>query len=595
MTVRKIVVCFLFLSSCGLFQAEEHKKDGYYGMLFKDIEKLSHKVSSLETELSNTRISLLTTRLQLARLSKDTASEIAILKESLSSDYENEVLLALKELSTLKNDALLELSPEIHKLTVSPFRKIKLASFNLIPRIMNNESQMILLESLQDNDISVRIICAIGLGNFKSHESEKGLLRLATDESPEVRTAAVESLGHHKFENTCQALIALLKKETHETVVEKTITVISQIGDNKAQEAIIGFLDHNSNSVKWAAINCLGKIGDKNAAPYLRRFLSKSNALELREVAIQSLTKLNDADSMPQISEIIREQVETLLEPCANFLLQTSPHKDVNELFQIFIENYNTKTKSTLWKALLLSAGNEISRFESMINTLINIKLKEEAEELIKRLETLSDTNEKKQKVKKIRKTFAESLFELRDFLGALEQYRKLDQSAENMIRVAICCREVGDFDTSIKTLNEAIKKTNKKAKEYIDIKLELLTTFAAKKDRKALIEETFQLLNTEGLKLGAEAEEKIKLITQSAVMEMIESKNTADLKSLGKKALPFLIDLFEKENKKSYRPNILEAANSITQSTFSQDILNDPAKIKEAITFWREWLKTNK
>jgi tetratricopeptide (TPR) repeat protein len=243
----------------------------------------------------------------------------------------------------------------------------------------------------------------------------------------------------------------------------------------------------------------------------------------------------------------------------------------------------------------MLSVGNDFAKTETIAASLIEKNLKMEMEQVVLKLEGLADTPEKKGRLGNLRKSYADLLFNSGDYVRALEQFRKLTETPEILVKISVCCRQAGDFDTAIKTLNECLKQVPKTDKMFADIKLEILTTLSLKKDRKALIVEAYQLLYLNDQVLDTEVAQKINVLAQSAVTELLESKNISDLKAFGKKAIPFLLEVFVQESKKSYRAQILEIANAVTQTSYSADILNDAAKSKEALNHWKEWLKNNR
>lgn len=588
--MKFFVVLFLFLASCDLFQQREHKKDGHYALLEREIERLSQLIGDNEREIINIRLALLDSRLQFARFKKDVASESQILKNSLASRYEDEVLLALKETSSLKDENLVEIKQELTNLIASKNNKIKVSSIYVVSRMKTSASESVLLKCCDDSESSVRKACAEGLRNYNDAESQKSLLKLAQDSHEGVRMAAIESLGSIKLNNSSAVMIDLLKKESNEYVIEKIIITIGQISNEDVQGELIPFLKHESNSVKWAAINVLGKIGNKYVIPYIKPFLAKSNPLALREISIQSLAKLKDSSSVDSVLEIIKEDSELLLDQCANFLVYNAAQIDPVRLLDVFMENYSTKTRSTLWKAVLSSAADNFSALEKLASVLIFKKLKLECDEILKKAEAVASDDDKKSRLARIRKDFANILYEGGDFVGAIEHYKKLEQNRDNLLQIAKCYKGLGDMDSAQSTLTGFLQKMDKKEKGYAEFVTELASVYLSKKDYKKVIEESF--FATLDQAFDSKSLDKLLFLSESAVVALLDAKNTAEIKNLGKKSVHILLKMLESDGRKNYRQQVFTLLNSITLTSYKEDILDDKDKLKDAVKVWKGWVQ---
>ncbi|WP_336231074.1 NACHT domain-containing protein [Scytonema sp. PRP1] len=141
-----------------------------------------------------------------------------------------------------------------------------------------------LLSALQDKYLSVYESAASALGKIGSESAVNALLSALQAQNSEIRRIAASTLGRIGNESAVNALMIDLQHEDS-FVCESAVSTLGSIGNKSAVNALVSALQHEDSSVRWSAIFALEKIGNESAVAALitaflqhEDFLVRSNA-----------------------------------------------------------------------------------------------------------------------------------------------------------------------------------------------------------------------------------------------------------------------------------------------------------------------------
>lgn len=211
----------------------------------------------------------------------------------------------------------------------------------LLQQIQNPNAWPTLLETWQDDDLSVRIGVVGALGNFEQPEVIAVLEQALFDEEWEVQWAAMRSLG--------QIYKEPLLRQMGDRLPEKRITGIQGLLKKPTpwlEKALCAALDDESDAVCKASIQALIKLNTTTAVPHLERHLLRATREQQAWLA-EALFHLGSPTSLR----------DNLLQPlhflpckiCQHQLLPSQLYRtqvwneDPQYLCQFHFEEYNEK------------------------------------------------------------------------------------------------------------------------------------------------------------------------------------------------------------------------------------------------------------
>ena len=173
------------------------------------------------------------------------------------------------------------------------------------------------LSSRRPEDVKVRRYLVLVLGKLQDHESLPLLLSAAKDDDPETALYAVWALGTLGDSSATETVLAA--SESSDPGMKKMAAyVLGKLGDPRAIPRLKVFLDDSTADVRWNAAVALASLHDPTGLPVLRGMIDRaslakqaaltSEQTELAmESSLQALAILKDADSLPAIEKLARE------------------------------------------------------------------------------------------------------------------------------------------------------------------------------------------------------------------------------------------------------------------------------------------------
>lgn len=113
----------------------------------------------------------------------------------------------------------------------------------------------------QDNNLWVRVECAIALGNIGDASAIDSLLIALESNNPPVRREAATALGKIADPRSVENLMIRLRKDNNHLVRIRIIEALGLLGDKRAVDAISAYLTDPDIWVRRVAYQALNRIG----------------------------------------------------------------------------------------------------------------------------------------------------------------------------------------------------------------------------------------------------------------------------------------------------------------------------------------------
>lgn len=179
----------------------------------------------------------------------------------------------------------------------------KIAAKNLY-ELNRQQGTMILMESLRDRSLQVRLASILVLGEFQPQSIKSTLLLLLEDKSWIVRWAAAKALGNLKEEQIIPLLNLLIRHKTWQARVG-AVEVLWRVGSDKGIPYLIPLLGDKHPTVRWATAYALSKFSCEKILPSITTFLTDKNKTA-RFAAARALGELACKESIPYLREAFR-------------------------------------------------------------------------------------------------------------------------------------------------------------------------------------------------------------------------------------------------------------------------------------------------
>jgi len=157
------------------------------------------------------------------------------------------------------------------------------------------EGVSLLLDRLVDDNVLVRRVVAMVLGELGRSEAEEALFSLLEDENGHVRGAAAESLGRLKSKKAVPSLLRLLEDE-YENVQECAIRALTAIGDESVLDGLLKDFTSQEAGMRRNIVRLLGRFGTDRARDALA-FALKDEEPAVRKAVVIALDTIRGSQS----------------------------------------------------------------------------------------------------------------------------------------------------------------------------------------------------------------------------------------------------------------------------------------------------------
>jgi HEAT repeat protein len=136
----------------------------------------------------------------------------------------------------------------------------------------------LLLQALNDDELSVRVSAATALSKIKGDESVQALVAALADPSVWVRRAAADALGAIADPRAVPALRQALS-DPQTLVRTSAVSALGHTNSGRARAALIESTRSDEPATRWYAARGLASIGTVSALPALRELLRDETIL----------------------------------------------------------------------------------------------------------------------------------------------------------------------------------------------------------------------------------------------------------------------------------------------------------------------------
>jgi len=176
-------------------------------------------------------------------------------------------------------------------------------------RHLGTEAVPLLLDRLGDDNVLVRRVVAMVLGEFGRREAESALLSLLDDENGHVRGAAAESLGRLRSAIAVPPLLGLLEDE-YENVQECAIRALAAIGNESVLDGLLKEFTSQEAGMRRNIVRLLGRFGTERAMDALA-FALKDEEPAVRKAVVIALDTIRSSQaSRPLLLAITDDDAE---------------------------------------------------------------------------------------------------------------------------------------------------------------------------------------------------------------------------------------------------------------------------------------------
>ncbi len=169
---------------------------------------------------------------------------------------------------------------------------IRTATVEVLERIGGDAGSLI-IELLQDQASSVRIVASDLVGKLHIKEAVPQLLKELADENSNVRCAVLKALGEIGGEETLESIRSSLN-DPEEWVCVTGIEALGRSGCKETLSWLIEKLKDPSRSLVWAAVESIGKLGYAEAVPSLLEVLENESVV-MRNHVVHNLVHIAEA------------------------------------------------------------------------------------------------------------------------------------------------------------------------------------------------------------------------------------------------------------------------------------------------------------
>ncbi len=187
-----------------------------------------------------------------------------------------------------------------------------------------------LISRLHDDNVLVRRVAAVVLGDLGRREAEPALIGMLGDENGHVRGAAAEALGRLKTRSAVPALIHLLEDE-YEQVQECAIRALASVGDESATENLFRDFSSRDAGMRRNIVRLLGMLGSAAAVDALA-FALKDAESAVRKAVVAGLSALGGQGTLRPLLLAITDDDPEVRMLAAEALARTGAEEAGNAL-----------------------------------------------------------------------------------------------------------------------------------------------------------------------------------------------------------------------------------------------------------------------
>ena len=189
--------------------------------------------------------------------------------------------------------------------------RVKRAIAYAIANIDKNYLINPLINSLNSENINMKIAAVNGLGNIRNPIAVKPLLEIINTDNINLLQAIIVALGKIKSEEPVDKLIELSSHKS-EIIRKEVIIALNHIKSPKGVQVFKERLTDDSVEVRKTAVIALGNTRDDAVLPLLLK-MAKDKSWQVRKAVASSLINYRNEDSIQQLIEFLNDENEDVV------------------------------------------------------------------------------------------------------------------------------------------------------------------------------------------------------------------------------------------------------------------------------------------
>ena len=217
-----------------------------------------------------------------------------------------------------------------------------------------------LLETLKDNDPTVRKFAAQSLGELENPQAVDALIDTLNDPDTDVKDAAAFALGLIGDASAAVSKLIQMLQDEESTAKASAAFALGQIGDPQAFDSLIHVLADKDSEVRSAAAESLGFIDDERAIPVILNLikteknggilmsayftLGRLTAHKLVKGAESATEKLEKLKGEVDVSATVSVKISEIIDPLKEDL---EKYKEEIQTFKDTVESLESRYEKT--------------------------------------------------------------------------------------------------------------------------------------------------------------------------------------------------------------------------------------------------------
>lgn len=209
-------------------------------------------------------------------------------------------------------------------------------------RAVRTEIVDLLIQALEEGDVSARRGAAYGLSKLPDKEAVSILIRALADEDDSVRSWASEALGEIQDKSSLGHLVKALKEE-NPYVAYNITRAIMKFPKGEVVEAVSCALDMTDRNTRRRAAKLLGELKYKKSVPRLSALLSDPDPA-VRYEAVEALRKIGDIKVLGRLISALGDESTDVRYGAIQALRALGDGRAVEPLVRICLENEDLRS-----------------------------------------------------------------------------------------------------------------------------------------------------------------------------------------------------------------------------------------------------------
>jgi HEAT repeat protein len=229
-------------------------------------------------------------------------------------------------------------------------------------------AEPLLIEKMDHTSEDVRIAAVYALKSMNGVSGKEKMIKKLQEQNLENTSNFTEALLNTLGEFKAMEIVsfvkgALVNSKTHRGVKEQMILFIGKVQAKEAKEILLQLYknEEEDDLIRAYAVNSLSKMGDADIAPQIKKIINDIESYDIKKrkkyhtlhlYSIAALAKLGDPDAVPKLVQALRSNsAETRLK-AVNLIKEFKDKRTIDILKYKMKNDQNQKVRSAAKKAL---------------------------------------------------------------------------------------------------------------------------------------------------------------------------------------------------------------------------------------------------